>query len=56
MESKWWWEFLSRKFLILAISTVLLWFGKITGDTWLFLALAYIGTNVVQKYIERPKA
>jgi hypothetical protein len=54
MENKWYRieGAFSRKFLVLAISTTLLWFGKVSDDVWLYVALAYIGTNVIQKYIE----
>lgn len=54
MESngyKWWWDFASRKFLVLAVATVMLWFGKIADDIWMYVALSYIGVNVIQKYI-----
>jgi uncharacterized membrane protein YdjX (TVP38/TMEM64 family) len=50
--SKWWWDYISRKFLVLVVGTLLLWFGKIAGDIWLYLALAFMGTNIVQKYLE----
>jgi len=52
MGDKWWWDFASRKFIVLAVATALLWFGKVGDDVWLYIALAYIGVNVVQKYIE----
>jgi hypothetical protein len=51
-DYKWYSDFLSRKFIVLAIATCLLWFGKITDDVWLYISLAFIGTNIVQKYIE----
>ena len=51
-NGNWWSAFISRKFLVLAIATVMLWFGKIADDIWMYVALAYIGVNVVQKYIE----
>jgi len=55
MESKWWWDFASRKFIVLVLATGLLWWGKVEDDIWLYVALAFIGTNIVQKYIEGKK-
>lgn len=52
-NGKWWTAFISRKFLVLAIATVMLWYGKISDDIWMYIALAYIGVNVVQRYIDQ---
>jgi len=49
---KWYDGFSSRKFIVLVVGTALLWYGKISDDIWLYISLAFIGTNIVQKYIE----
>jgi len=49
----------SRKFLLMvgvtAVSTALLWFGKITEQTWMMAmsptVIAYLAANVLQKKI-----
>lgn len=44
-------KFLSRKFIVLIIATVLLIFKTIDPTTWLYIALAYMGSNVVAKLV-----
>ena len=46
-----WNKFLSRKFIVFAIGTVLIWFGKIDANIWLILALGYISINTLHKYL-----
>jgi hypothetical protein len=41
-------KFVSRKLLVLILATILLILGKITGEIWLYLSVAYMGTNVLQ--------
>jgi len=45
-------KFLSRKFIVLIIATILLVFKMIDQTTWLYIALAYMGTNVVAKLVK----
>lgn len=48
MRLKWY----SRKLLIMAIATGLVLFGKISDWVWLFVAVAYIGGNLIDKLIK----
>lgn len=45
-------ELLSRKFIVFAIGTVLVFMGKIEGWQWAALAGAYLGINLLQKQID----
>ena len=45
--------FMSRKFLALAIATVLIWFGKITEYAWVVVVVAYIGANLADSVIKK---
>jgi hypothetical protein len=44
-------KYLSRKFIVFAIATLLLIFKRLDATTWLYVALAYLGTNVVAKLL-----
>ena len=44
-------KFLSRKFLVFIVGTLLIWFGKIDGNIWLALALGYISINTLHRYL-----
>lgn len=46
-------KYLSRKFIVFAIATLLLIFKRLDATTWLYVALAYMGVNVVAKLIRR---
>jgi len=35
----------SRKLLIMIVSTILIGFGKISGDEWTAIALGYVGVE-----------
>lgn len=45
-------KWFSRKLFVLIISTALVYFGKIDGWVWLFVCLAYVGGNLIDKLIE----
>jgi hypothetical protein len=49
--SKW----TSRKLMVFLISAVALFTGKLTGDSWVILATAYIGTEGVIDAVTRLK-
>jgi hypothetical protein len=42
--------FLSRRFMVLVISTVLVCNKIISGDVYLWIILAVLGTNTVDKF------
>ncbi len=44
---------LSRKFLVFATATALVLFGKISDAVWLAVALAYMGANILAKWVRR---
>lgn len=44
-------KYISRKLIVLAIATYLVFNTKISGDIWLWVALAYLGTNVLDKVV-----
>lgn len=46
-------KFLSRKFFVFVIATVLLIFDKITDTVWLTLALVYLG---LQAYLDKVQS
>lgn len=45
-------NFLSRKFIAFATGTGLLVAGLIDPKTWMYISFAYIGTNILQKFVE----
>ena len=44
---------MSRKFLVFAVATGLVLAGKISDATWLAVALAYMGANILAKWTRR---
>lgn len=48
-----WKSLYSRKLMVFVVATILLCIGRITQDVWVYVGLAYMGTNLVQKYIEK---
>jgi hypothetical protein len=46
-------KWISRKLFVLLLGTVLLIYGKIDGNVWLILAAAYMGFNILDKFIDR---
>ena len=38
-------KYISRKFLVFVIATILLLVGKLSEQVWLYLALAYMGVE-----------
>jgi hypothetical protein len=45
--------FFSRKFLAVAIASVMCWFGKIESQYWTIIAVAYIGANLADSKIKK---
>tara|TARA_R110000868_G_scaffold55421_1_gene172209 strand:+ start:399 stop:620 length:222 start_codon:yes stop_codon:yes gene_type:complete len=45
----------SRKLLVFLISAVALFTGKLTGDSWVILATAYVGTEGIIDAVTRLK-
>jgi len=45
-------KYLSRKFIVFVVATLLLIFNKLDATTWLYVALAYLGVNVVAKFVK----
>jgi len=35
-------KWISRKFMVWLIATVLLWFGKLDGNAWMFISIIYL--------------
>ncbi len=48
-------EFFSRKLFLLILSTIMLYHGKIDQILWLTVAMAFIGSNIAEKYFESQK-
>lgn len=42
-------KYIGRKILILVVTTILMYFGKITQDIWLYVAITYMASNVLEK-------
>ena len=40
-------KWISRKFMVWLIATVLLWFGKLDGNSWMFISMIYLITQGV---------
>lgn len=49
-------KWLSRKLMVFLISAVALFTGQISGDNWIILSTAYIGTEGVIDAITRLKS
>lgn len=45
----------SRKLFVMFVATVLLWYNKLSDYVWLFVAVAYIGGNLIDKLIAIKK-
>jgi hypothetical protein len=45
-------KYLSRKFIVFTVATLLLIFKRLDATTWLYVALAYLGINVVAKLVK----
>lgn len=48
---KWYKRFTSRKFIVLAAGTALLYFNRLSGWQWIALAVLWIGGNSLDKMI-----
>jgi len=44
-------KYISRKFLVFVIATILLLAGKLSEQVWLYLALAYMGVEGILDFI-----
>ena len=58
VDSKWSWSkffigFVSRKFVVFVLATVLMFMGKLEGWMWAAIAGAYLGINILQHRVER---
>ncbi len=45
-------KYLSRKFIVFAVATFLLIIKRLDATTWLYVALAYLGINVMAKLVK----
>jgi hypothetical protein len=43
-------KLIPKKLLVWLIATILVFMGKLTADLWAYLSMAYLGTNVLQKF------
>ena len=45
---------LPKKFIVFMVACYLIFEGKLSGDMWAYIAMIYIGLNVVQKFNPKP--
>ena len=43
-------KILPKKFIVFVVATIFCWWGKVDGDVWAYISLAYLGVNGVQKF------
>jgi len=46
-------KYLSRRFFVFVVASILVIIGKISDWTWLLTAIAYISMNTLEKIIRR---
>ena len=39
---------LPKKFMVFSVATILVFMGKITGEWWFYIAIAYFGVNILR--------
>jgi hypothetical protein len=42
-----------KKLLVFIVATILIFDNKLSGDMWGFIAMIYLGTNVLQKFTKK---
>jgi hypothetical protein len=45
-------DIISRKFVVFVVATFLLYFGKISSEMWLYVAIGYMAANVLENISE----
>ena len=48
-------DLISRKFIVFGIATALLWFKSIESQIWLYVALGYLSSNLLDHYISNRR-